>query len=298
MMTALRSWCLVLVGVTALTALASSKEPSPMTPQQVDNAKTALGFATWPGKQGPLKPGLSLDPLTVPALAGFVITKDERKLEKAGGAQTMLRSLVLTKGTDKVWLEIQVGSIETDDAQEAMITRLSNTDAGAAEAYRRGDSQGILVGDLNFIDGTAAADSTVLHFVRNNIRILVKKLVGSPVDLVAAGTTIDTLIKAEANYTKASIKAQLPKIPTFAPVSATIAVLTSTPVTLVATDPAGLPLEIQLKATMGQITKDTSVNPPTILFQADNDPGKVTLTVTVLDARLLFATHTATVTIQ
>jgi hypothetical protein len=290
-----------LAGILVMSAAAAPKDPHPVMANQskpINDAKTLLGFSSWPGKKGGLKPGFKFVPSSYPALGGFAVAKDTKRVEKVSTENTLLRALFLTRGTEQVRIEIQVATVSTDDAQEALVTKLSMSQADLDRIYVRGDQNGLLVGDLNYTNSVDGAKIRALHFVRNNIRIMLNRSEGSTADLISLGQAIDAQITAEANFTRTTLKTKIPTITTFAPQSAIIPVLSSTPVTLAAADPSGLPLEIQLTASLGQITKDDTVTPPAILFQSDNQTGAVTLGVTVINENLFFALHSATVTIQ
>src|SRR6185295_15947874 len=266
-----------------------------MTAPQDD--KTILGFDTWPGKAGALKPGLNFVPSSVGALAGFTVSSDKHKDLKAGDSKSLMRQVDLKKDAEGVRIQIQVSQQDTDDAQSALLGTVSARQAGV-EGLKRGDQNGIAVGDLNFVTGRAGAPVFMIDFVRNNIRVQVaKSSEETTVDVVAVATAIDGQILAQPSFTKKTLKTQLPTITTLAPVSASVVPGGTTPMTLTATDPQGRPLQYVASAKKGTLQGDLTVSPPVLTFKAGDDVGTATINVLVYNSNLLFDVANTSITI-
>jgi hypothetical protein len=286
---------LFLLGVVGMTSAALAGDP--LQDKGIERAEKSLGFSGWPGKQGALKPGVPFDPATLAPLSGFTVDKDARRLHPRD-SRTVLRNLVLRRGREEVRVDLHVGMASTDELQEAMMRELMLTNAPLDWIYVRGDQNGIVVGDLNFVNRQYATNLRFIHFVRNNIRVHLSRSEESTADLRALAQLIDTKIKGEKDFTPDALGALVPKITTFAPQASTISTFSSTPVTLTASDPGGLKLEIQLKSDGGPLTRDEHVTPPAVLFRSYSWKGKATLTATVINENLLFASASASVAIE
>ena len=278
-----------------LPALRRAAQKDGVQQTRINEAKKEVDFDSWPRSQ-PLKPGLKFVPASVSSLGGYSIKKDKRLVVEIGRSKSLMRQLFLEKGAEQVRIELLVCPTETKDAHEALLRKIAGS-AMPVELLRRGDRNGIQVGDLNFVREIDPALVSFIEFVRNNIMVHVRTE-DSTLNVVALATEIDRQIVAEANFTTETIKTRIPTIKAFAPQSSTIAQLSSTPITLNVTDPQGRKLEFEFNGHLGQLKRDDSVTPPTLRFTSDDRPGQAKITVLVINENLLFDSAETAVTVS
>lgn len=267
--------------------------------QLIDDSKKMFDFKSWPGRDGDLKPGFRFVPTEYPQLAGFGVQQDRVELEQVDHSFVSKRAVDLVKDSEKVSVQIQVSQDKTEVVHLSLLLSISQTQLHPLIANPRGDLAGIQVGDLNFIDNCSdATKPRVIRFARNNILVTLGKPAGSLMDLPGLAAAIDARIKSAPDLKPKALKAMLPAIQAFDPVKKSISPFASTPITLTTADPQGLKLKVRLTADLGRIARDESVNPPTTTFSSQNETGKATIDVQVINEALLFATEQTTVMIK
>jgi len=275
---------------TSATARSQEKEPK--------NVKEALQFSSWPGKNGPLKPGVKVVPSALPPLSGFTVTKDTLSLTQVGTSPVLLRSAKLANGDDVVRIEIRVSQKNTDEAHEALLAEMDMTQAPISRVAIRGDQNGIPVGDLNFVNSLEPSRLGTVRFVRNNLCVSVEGLNGPMAGLINMAKAIDALILQEPDLSRKELEAQIPVVHQFAPQVNTLAPLSSTPVMLEASDPRGRSLQYRFGGNIGQILVDKSKSPPGVTFRATTQAGLAELSVLVVDENLLFSSSPTEITVK
>src|SRR6185295_7653274 len=126
---------------------------------------------------------------SVPALAALAIRSDQYREVRGRRPESLLRQVDLKKDDDHLRIQIEVFQQATDDAQEALVGVVAAR-AAPLELIKRGDRQGIALGDVSYITGVVRVFS--LDFARNNIRVHVGCLsTETKVDVVAVAKAID-----------------------------------------------------------------------------------------------------------
>jgi hypothetical protein len=258
-----------------------------------------LGFKSWPGKHGPLKPGLRFDPRDYPQLAGYTITEDERHLEGYGDPVTCLRRLRLASGSEKIGIEIEVSQSETDVVQRILLIRMGNTNMHPAIAHPRGERAGIEIGDLNFISRHSEPSKTdSIDFVRNNIRVHISKSSACPLDVVGLAKLLDDQITSKRDFDMERFTSVLPTITLFEPARKTIAPFSETPLNLSVSDPQGLKMTFQFIALRGGVQCNDRAEPARATFLSEYRTGEAKVDVRVINEALLFNSAQTTVTVR
>lgn len=272
-----------------------------------NNVKEKLSFSTLPGKNGALKPGFSFLKNDYPELNAYSGVSDQIEIVASPGGRSVLRTMVMKKdaSSDTVEIEIQVDMISTDNAQEGIVDDLLATSylPLGLPIRERGDTNGINVGDFNFVLSGLLPDHIDqigwLHFVRNNIRILVSQRSSTTgVNLVNLAQKIDQKILALPNVTPQQIgPAYAPAITAFAPASSTVSKFKTVQFNLTASDPQGVELKFKFRGSrLGGVTRDESAQPVrTTYFASGNATGTDTIEVIAIDDTLLWTSASATV---
>jgi hypothetical protein len=263
--------------------------------------KQQFEFSTWPGKSGELKAGFlfTVDDFK---LKTYKVEKDGVSIVSVAARPTALRRLLLSRNKEKHFLEIeiQVAPDSTDDAQEALLLRLGDFQAGdPAKAYTRGSALGLEIGDISFIGGEVTKKDVQkagqIDFVRNNIRIRLRETGQDPTSVVRLARDIDEKIRELPDQNPAQVGAMKPIISSFVPLNATVKVNSTVPLKLEASDPRGQALRFLFESTAGGVSRDETVNPPTTTFFSDHQKGAIGITVSVIDASLLFRQESTSV---
>jgi len=251
-----------------------------------------LHFKRWPGKNGPLKPGLALRLRDTPELGGFDVRSDERRIREIPFL-SVERSLWLTRGADTVLIEIEVVVTSTDEAQEALFRKATTTSmADVDHIYRWGKEIGVDVGDMNLVPRGMREEDLgalrVLDFVRNNVRVQIR---GS-IPVLDLARRIDFKIRAQPDVSPEGLLARAPVIVTFTPSACSVPILSSVPIHLVAHDPAGQSLEYEFESSTGKVERRGGHSDDPTTFFTNHESGTASLKVTCFSESLLFQTAT------
>lgn len=289
---------LALAASESWTGLAETDPPtlSPQEGDQVKSAKKALQFASWPGKHGPLKPGVKFVPANVPSLTGFAVSRDTLEVLKVADEPILMRAVTLTQGSTTVRIELRVSQKSTDAAQEALLGSVRRIQA-ELDSWIRGDQNGIALGDLNFVDSLDLTHLGSVNFVRNNICVVLQGMNGPTAHLVEMATAIDALMVQEPDFTAATLASQIPVISQFSPQANPIGLLSSTPIKLEASDPQQRTLQYIFNGNFGQIRVDRTLSPPGVTFVTTTQAGTAQIDLLVVNENLLYATARAEVTV-
>jgi hypothetical protein len=279
--------------------------------QNLDGKPNVLQIHRWPGKHGPLKAGFVFDPKDYAELNGFVPTVDDRVFQVATGLLSahIRRTVILLKNQGQpsevgVQVEIRVLPTSTDDAHQALLDYFSAFQIDPLHiALKFASTLGLQLGDVSFVPvGSTLSNIGQLgniEFVRNNVVVILTRVSGAPgtaPDLSAIAREMDQRIKNQQDYTAKQLPALFPVISSFVPQVATIHPMSSTPVSLTATDPRGQKLEFQLDASFGSL--EGTGAPPALTYFSNERTGTAALTCICIDEGLLFVVATANVTVQ
>jgi hypothetical protein len=203
---------------------------------------------------------------------------------------TVVRTFMLQKPgkgagstPDRLHLEIQVDPVSTDNAQEGVLTDLmqSNFQPVGGPLLIRGAKERPAVGDISFVPPGKVPDRKValFTFVRNNVRVILKQVDGRiPLDDLAS--RLDQTIQAVPALTGAQLHAaHVPNAEATAD-KAAVARGEKTTVTLVASDPQGLPLKIFPKASGGRLDPHPTL-PNKFVFRGTESTGEEGVTARI-----------------
>jgi hypothetical protein len=267
---------------------------SPALSQEADD------FKAWPGKKGPLKAGFDFVLKDYPSLTGWEVVSDEKDLvEDEGVSEHFSRRMVLghLKGAKDLLVEIRVVLTSTDEAQKILFQTDLGQFGGASGVKRVKE---VNIGDVAVMGPIPPKNpnkSGHIHFVRNNIVVRLTELPDGKAEVIDLARDIDHKIKSQEGFTRAQLATRLPVISTFAPRDSTVHPLSSTPLSLSATDPFSRPVEFRFRSSVGVIKADASATPPTATFYSHEKTGTSTLTAWCVNSALLFGKAQATVDI-
>ncbi len=265
--------------------------------------KQELDFAVWPGKHGKLKKGFHFQLSDYDVLRNCRIVSDSitDHLIKFG----LIRNLRLScpdghQGEEQI-INIRVGVAHTnnENAHELMFMNIpAVTQGNYGLGYKRGDKEGIRIGDFNFIPvGTNLFNNLdYIVFVRNNVFCVISLNQTEDsyiVDVKSLAEQIYAKIKALPNLNAVTFDALRPKIIEFRPAKKQLVSHEDTFTTLAIqiSDPANDSFTTQLSSA-GQLQINASIDPPEI--SATHATGTLPIYLIAINTSLQFSTSETT----
>jgi|GEM_PF-3407525 len=241
-----------------------AEQPTSAHERMLAKWRSALGFNSWPGKNGALKKGLRFVPGEHPELAGFFILQDE--LYERRSDLGIVRRINLSRNpqasgnNEVVRIDILVAHTSTVNVHELLLwIALTNTSIGPSH-WSRGDSKGISIGDFNFVHGL---NDTQFAFARNNVGCSIWSYSNAGVDVKALAAAIDAKIVALPDLTSAQFNALRPTISEFSPVRPIIIGNDdATPLSISIHDPASEALRTTLRTAHALNDRSTEMQLP------------------------------------
>ena len=286
--------CILCVEMLFLSLTAGAAEH-----RYITTLRTESGFATWPGKGGPLKKGLNFLPSDYPDLAGFSIVSEDFLDGKRDLG--LFRKIRLSRDNEILTLVIGLAHTSTDDAHELLLLHeLALSQMDFAVRLKRGDSSGVQVGDFNFVL-TAATPTDLkgyIAFVRNNVVCVIKDVSPanpSNVDLRQVAVDIDAKITTLPNLTPTEFNTLKPNITAFSPANDTLVVGSSTTLNIAVSDPSGERIRRKLSSA-GKLQIDTSVDP--VRIRPTGVIGVIPIELIAINDSLQFSTAQTSVTVM
>jgi hypothetical protein len=267
-----------------------------------EELKQVSDFANWPGKGGPLKKGFAFNLADYPALANFKIIRDGEYTLDSDGIGVTHGIFLVDNVNDKkgIGIGISVACGSTDNAHKLLLNVFSSSNAVFSQIWRRGDTNGVAIGDFNFIRKmNPTSPPIIISFVRNNVAVDIGDH-DSGVDIQALATAIDDKIKAQKDLTVAQFDALRPTITQFSPVADTIhwtARDSTTTLNIAVSDPSSEPVVRKIETDDGKnrITLVANTDPPKI--QATSQTGTFPVKLIAINKSLQFQTVQTNITV-
>jgi len=292
-----RQWrfCFLCVVAVFCIAHASAQEDRYITSLRIES-----DFATWPGKGGPLKKGLIFRVADYPDLAGFSIVSDD--LDDGMKNLGIVRKIRLSRSNEILNITIGVAHTSTDNAHELLLLgKLAPSQMPFVDRLKRGDGNGVDVGDFNFVlkDATLTDLQGSISFVRNNVLCIIRD--GRPenpstVNVQQLAADIDARITTLADLTQKEFDILRPAITAFRPVDATLVAEegSATALHIRVNEPSGETVQLKFSSE-GKLEIDTSMDPvhisPTHVF------GRILIELIAINDSLQFGQAETSVTV-
>jgi len=268
----------------------------------IDNAKEKLKFDTWPGKEGALKAGFVFTRKDFNELDGFKLKSTVTRIDKIQDRELARREWNFTNDEARLFLNITVSKDSTDDAQKMLLRFAANTAAPLDFAWVRAHSAGLDVGDIGFLGGVGGgkplSQVTTVMFVRNNVVVLLRKTVGTDLDISNLSEEIDKKIGDQKDFTADQLKPFVPVVRKFAPKDRTVKSDDSVRLKLNMSDPQKLQIKALFETNFGNVRFDENTRPPAFVFRPSFKVGAAKITVFAINEALLFTKAKAEVTVE